>query len=201
MAEKKTIGIGIIGFGNMGMAHAYSIENLKFFGGELSFTPKIIGVCTRSLEKSKTICDKFGFESAFASDDELIADVRIDVVDICTPNHMHLDTIKKARAAGKIVLCEKPLCPTYAEAKEAADDACGCGIVFNNRQSSRNHSESFLCNFSFCRCQVINFKGINRQTFQHFGILEIIYINLKIIWNLFHKFRTQRQRCTHSCAM
>ena len=136
MAEKKTIGIGIIGFGNMGMAHAYSIENLKFFGGELPFTPKIIGICTRSLEKSKTICDKFGFESAFESDDELIADERIDVVDICTPNHMHLDTIKKARAAGKIVLCEKPLCPTYAEAKEAADDACGCGIVFNNRHLS-----------------------------------------------------------------
>ena len=136
MAEKKVIGIGIIGFGNMGMAHAYSIENLRFFASDLPFTPKIIGVCTRSIDKSKSICEKFGFECAYATEDELIADERIEVVDICTPNHMHLDTIKKARAAKKTVLCEKPLCPTYMEAKEAATDAFGCGIVFNNRHLS-----------------------------------------------------------------
>ena len=136
MAEKKVIGIGIIGFGNMGMAHAYSIENLKFFGGDLPFVPKIIGVCTRSIDKSRSICERYGFECAYASEDELIADERVDVVDVCTPNHMHLDTIKKARAAGKTVLCEKPLCPTYAEAREAATDSLGCGIVFNNRHLS-----------------------------------------------------------------
>lgn len=136
MAEKKVIGIGIIGFGNMGMAHAYSIENLNFFGGDLPFVPKIIGVCTRSLDKSSSICEKYGFDCAFATEDELIADERVDIVDVCTPNHMHLDTIKKARAAGKTVLCEKPLCPTYAEAREAATDSLGCGIVFNNRHLS-----------------------------------------------------------------
>lgn len=136
MAEKKVIGVGIIGFGNMGKAHAYSIENLKFFCGELPFVPKIIGVCTRSIEKSKAICESFGFEHAFATEDELIFDERVDVVDICTPNHMHLDTIKKARMLGKTVLCEKPLCPTYAEAKEAAKDSFGCGTVFNNRHLS-----------------------------------------------------------------
>jgi predicted dehydrogenase len=136
MAGKKTIGIGIIGFGNMGMAHAYSIENLRFFASELPFTPKIIGVCARSVEKSKAICERFGFECAYASEEELIADERVDVVDICTPNHMHLDTVKAARAAGKTVLCEKPLCPTYKEAMEAAADAFGCGTVFNNRHLS-----------------------------------------------------------------
>ena len=136
MAEKKTIGIGIIGFGNMGMAHAYSIKNLKFFASELPFEPVIIGVCTRSLEKSRAICERFGFDCAYATEEEMINDERIDVIDICTPNHMHLNTIKAARAAKKTVLCEKPLCPTYSEAKEAAADAFGCGIVFNNRHLS-----------------------------------------------------------------
>jgi len=137
----KKIGIGIIGFGNMGMAHAYSIQNLRYFASGLEFEPGIVGVCTRSIEKSEKLCKRFGFSKAFASEDELINSPDIDVVDICTPNHLHLDAIKKAAAAGKHILCEKPLCPTYAQAAEAAacvSDASGTvnGTVFNNRHLS-----------------------------------------------------------------
>lgn len=134
----KKIGIGIIGFGNMGMAHAYSVENLKFFASELGFDAHIVGVCTTSTEKTRNIVHKFGFDRVFESPEELICCPDVDVVDICTPNHLHLEQIKAARAAGKHILCEKPLCPSYAEAKEAASLADGVinGIVFNNRHLS-----------------------------------------------------------------
>lgn len=134
----RKIGIGIIGFGNMGMAHSYSVENLKFFASELGFEAKIIGVCTTSQKKSEDICKRFGFPVAFGSADELIAHPDVDVVDVCTPNNLHLSQIKAAAAAGKHILCEKPLCPTYAEAKEAEMAASGVinGIVFNNRHLS-----------------------------------------------------------------
>ena len=134
----KKIGIGIIGFGNMGMAHSYSVENLKFFAKELGFEARIVGVCTTSIEKTRDICNRFGFERAFESPEELISCPYVDVVDICTPNHLHLDEIKAARKAGKHILCEKPLCPTYAEAKDAVKEADGIvnGIVFNNRHLS-----------------------------------------------------------------
>ncbi len=135
--EKKKIGIGIIGFGNMGMAHSYSIENLKFFAKELPFEAYIVGVVTRSEEKSRAIAEKYGFPAYFKTEDELISDPEVDVVDICSPNHLHLEAIKKAKAAGKHILSEKPLCPTYAEAREAAlPYGKVSGTVFNNRHLS-----------------------------------------------------------------
>ncbi len=136
MAKRK-IGIGIIGFGNMGMAHSYSIENLKFFAKELTFEPYIVGVCTRSAEKSRAIAEKYGFPAYFENEDALINDPRVDVVDICTPNNLHLAAIEKAKAAGKYILSEKPLCPGYSEARLAADGISKTnGIVFNNRHLS-----------------------------------------------------------------
>ncbi len=134
----KKIGIGIIGFGNMGMAHSYSVENLRFFASELGFSARIVGICTTSIEKSKAICERFGFERAFASPEELIACPDVDVVDICTPNHLHLEAIEAAVAAGKRILCEKPLCPSYPDSLKAANAARGTvnGIVFNNRHLS-----------------------------------------------------------------
>ncbi len=135
--KRRKIGIGIIGFGNMGMTHSYAIENLKFFAKELPFEPYIVGVYTRSAEKSRTVMKKYGFPAYFESEEELIFDDRVDVVDICTPNHLHLCAIEKAKAAGKYILCEKPLCPTYGNAIAVCSDYNKtCGIVFNNRHLS-----------------------------------------------------------------
>ncbi len=136
MAKRK-IGVGIIGFGNMGMAHSYSIENLKFFAKELPFEAYIVGVCTRSPEKSRAIAEKYGFPAYFESEDALINDPRVDVVDVCTPNHLHLSAIQKAKSAGKYILSEKPLCPDYKDSKTAAEGVLKTnGTVFNNRHLS-----------------------------------------------------------------
>ena len=134
----KKIGIGIIGFGNMGMAHSYSVENLKYFAKELGFEAHIVGICTTNIENSKRICERFGFPVAFENADELIACPDVDVVDICTPNHLHLRQIENAAAMRKHILCEKPLCPTYKEAALAVSCVGNVtnGIVFNNRHLS-----------------------------------------------------------------
>jgi predicted dehydrogenase len=67
----------------------------------------------------------------------MIADPEIDVIDICTPNQLHCDTILAALDAGKHVLCEKPLCVTLDEARAIAlaekRSGAVCGMVFNNR--------------------------------------------------------------------
>ena len=134
---KKSLNIGIIGFGFMGKVHAYSISNLKYFYSGLPFEAKLFGVCTTSHEKSLAVADEFGFSKVYDSADELIADPDIDVVDICTPNHLHYDALKKAILAGKAIYCEKPLCISYEQAKEIATLAAEHGtlssIVFNNR--------------------------------------------------------------------
>lgn len=137
MAEQKCLRIGLIGFGSMGRTHTWAVRNLPFFFGELPFRAVTEGVCTTSPEKSRRVAEEFGIPIATADEDVLIGNPDIDVIDVCTPNNCHFRTVKKALAAGKHVLCEKPLCLTREEADELAalEAAYGrtCGMVFNNR--------------------------------------------------------------------
>lgn len=134
---QKEIRIGLIGFGAMGKTHAYAVSNLPYFFEDLPFTAKIVGVATRSTEKSREIAERYGFSLATDRENDLILSPDIDVIDICTPNICHAATARAALAAGKHLYCEKPLCDNYADAKALADlaEASGkiCTAVFNNR--------------------------------------------------------------------
>ena len=134
--EKKTLRIGMLGFGAMGKTHTWAVQNLPFFYESLPFAAEVVGVCTTSQEKSEHVAAEFGMKIATANEDDLINSPDVDVIDICTPNIYHFETLKKAIAAGKHVLCEKPLCISAAEAEEIAAlpiaDGQICGMVFNN---------------------------------------------------------------------
>lgn len=60
---------------------------------------------------------------------ELVARDDIDVVDVCTPQHLHRDLVVAAAAAGKHILCEKPLAATPSDAKVMVDAAAAAGVV------------------------------------------------------------------------
>ena len=132
--------IGLLGFGSMGRTHSWSVENIKYYYKYLPFEAKIKGVYTRTPETREAAARTFGFDIAAASEDELIYNDDIDVIDICTPNVSHYETLKKAINAGKHIYCEKPLCVTSAQAYEIAELADKRGvvgkIVFNNRYMS-----------------------------------------------------------------
>ncbi len=132
--------IGLLGFGSMGRTHTWAVQNLKFYYKDLPFDAKIAGVYTRTPEKSQGAKETFGFDFAAGSEDELIYNDDIDIIDICTPNISHFDTLMKAIDAGKHVYCEKPLCVTDKQAKQVAELAEKKGvvgkIVFNNRYLS-----------------------------------------------------------------
>ena len=135
--QLKTYRIGLLGFGAMGQTHAYAIHNFPYFYRDLPFGARIVGVVTRSMEKSQRICEQYGFERAYSNEDELIADPTVDIVDICTPNCLHYETLKKAIKAGKAIYCEKPLCISLEQAREIvslSQEYHTVGhIVFNNR--------------------------------------------------------------------
>ena len=135
--KSKLLRIGLLGFGSMGRTHTWAVQNLPFFYGELPFRAVTVGVCTTSLEKSRRVASQFGILRAVENEDELINDPNIDIIDICTPNNCHYETLKKAIGAGKHVLCEKPLCTTPKEAEQIAAlprrEGQVCGMVFNNR--------------------------------------------------------------------
>ncbi len=128
--------IGIIGFGSMGKTHAHAIENLKYFYGD-GISAEIVGVCTSRIETARAASEKYSIGFYTANENDLINSPDIDIIDICTPNIYHYETVKKAILAGKHIYCEKPLAVTYEQAEELSRLAKEKGIitriVFNNR--------------------------------------------------------------------
>ena len=129
--------IGLLGFGSMGKTHAYAIDNLKYFYGGGYEDVKITSVCTSKEETAIKAAQTFGISEYHTDEDDIIYDPEIDVIDICTPNIFHYESVKKALLAGKHIYCEKPLAVTYDQAKELSE-LCNqkqlkAQIVFNNR--------------------------------------------------------------------
>lgn len=134
---KKIIRIGLLGFGSMGRTHTWAVRNLPFFYGDLPFSAETVGVCTATREKAEKISRAFGIPFATTNEDDLIGRDDVDVIDVCTPNNCHFETLQKILRAGKSVLCEKPLCTTVKEAETVASlptrEGQVCGMSFNYR--------------------------------------------------------------------
>ncbi|MDQ3290799.1 MAG: Gfo/Idh/MocA family oxidoreductase [Bacteroidota bacterium] len=128
MSNKKELRIGLIGGGFMGRTHTNGYKRVGDFFPELAFKPVLKAVCTRNEEKVKAFADQWGYESYETDWRKIIARDDIDAVDICTPNDTHAEIAIAAAAAGKMVLCEKPLARTLAESQEMVDAIEKAGV-------------------------------------------------------------------------
>ncbi|WP_331272207.1 Gfo/Idh/MocA family protein [Motilibacter aurantiacus] len=88
-----------------------------------------IAVADATPEIAEAAAQRMRADRFFASSDELIASDEIDVVHICTPNHLHAPLVEQALAAGKHVVCEKPLATDVADAARLAQLAEQAGVV------------------------------------------------------------------------
>jgi predicted dehydrogenase len=111
--EPRVLGAAIVGAGFIGAVHARSA---RLAGA------RIAGVVTSSAERSREAGERLG-APAYADAEALVAAPDVDVVHLCTPNHLHAPLAKAALAAGKHVVCEKPLALDGAEAATLADAA------------------------------------------------------------------------------
>ncbi len=136
-SDQMQLHIGLLGFGSMGRTHTWAVRNIPFFYGRQSFDATVLGVCTTSQEKSERVAKEFQIPLATTCEDDLINNPDIDVIDVCTPNIYHFETMKKAILSGKHVLCEKPLCVNTEQARELLSLKRNpdqiVGMVFNNR--------------------------------------------------------------------
>lgn len=99
----KPVTIALIGAGYAAFLHGNAYRDV---GG----TPiRLKTAVDIDLAKAEKVRDDFGFEQASADYDTVLADPEIDVVDLVTPPFLHREMIEKALAAGKHVICEKPL--------------------------------------------------------------------------------------------
>lgn len=137
MRAHPSLRIGIAGFGSIAKTHAYAIRNLAYYYPGLPFSAAVTSICTTDAERAKALADAYDLGAAAASFEAMLEDPDVDIIDICTPNHLHYDMIRQALAAGKHVLCEKPLCVSMEQARELArlerESDRICGMVFNNR--------------------------------------------------------------------
>jgi predicted dehydrogenase len=125
----KTYGIGIIGAGFMGKTHTYNYINMPLFYDDLPFKIKLVGICNRTLSKAERLKEDFGYEFATSDYTDLLNRKDIDIIDVCTPNHLHHEQITAALRAGKHVYADKPLCITDDEAEDIVRVAEQAGVI------------------------------------------------------------------------
>jgi predicted dehydrogenase len=129
MANKKELRIGLIGCGFMGRTHSNGYKRVGDFFPELDYRPVLKAVCSRSKDKVQAFAEQWGYESFETDWKVLIARNDIDAVDICAPNNMHAEIAIAAAAAGKMILCEKPLSRTLAEGVAMVDAIEKAGVA------------------------------------------------------------------------
>jgi len=113
------VGIGIVGYGMMGRAHAYAYTAAPVMR-RLRHHPRLRVMSGRDREKVAAAAAAYGVAESVDDWRELVARPDVDIVDICTPPGTHAEIAAAAAAAGKAVICEKPLAISYAEARRAA---------------------------------------------------------------------------------
>jgi predicted dehydrogenase len=131
---KKKLNIGMVGYGFMGRAHSNAFSQAPHFF-DLPFQPVLKAACARNAEKLKAFADQWGYESTETDWRKLIERKDIDVIDIAASNDMHKEIALAAAAAGKIIMCEKPLGRNAAESREmvaAVEKAKVANMVWYN---------------------------------------------------------------------
>jgi len=136
MADKRIVNVGLIGCGFMGKAHSFGYRNVN----EMWDPPARAAMkCIAGNEPEdvvKATAAMHGWEEYETDWRKLIARNDVDLVDVSTPNFVHLEQVVAAAEAGKAILCEKPLANdlagarTMAEAVEKAGVPAMCGFTY-----------------------------------------------------------------------
>lgn len=120
--------VAVAGTGFIGPVH---VEALRRAGAE------VVGIVGSGPERSREAAVALGIPKAYGSFAELLADGTVEAVHLTTPNTVHFEQAAAALAAGKHVLCEKPLAMTSAQSRElvrlAAASGRAAGVAYNIR--------------------------------------------------------------------
>lgn len=116
----KPLNIGMIGYGFMGRAHSNAYRKVNHFF-DLPYHPVLKAACARDAGKAKAFAEQWGYESVETDWRRLLERKDIDAVDIFTPNNLHCEIALAAAAAGKMILCEKPLAMNSQEGQKMVD--------------------------------------------------------------------------------
>jgi predicted dehydrogenase len=120
MTHRSDIGAAVIGSGFIGTIH---IEALRRIG------VNVVGLLEASPALGATRAEQVGIPTSYATLDDLLGDDRVRVVHVTSPNNLHYSQAKQILAAGRHIVCEKPLALTSAESAELVKLAASSGLV------------------------------------------------------------------------
>lgn len=128
----KKLRVGIIGaggFANTHMDHFSRLDNVE-----------VVAFMRRNPEKLAEMQKQWDVAKGYTDYQELLADPDVDAVDIITPTDSHKQIAIDSAAAGKHILCDKPLALTAADCKEMLDAAEKAGVIHSTNFNQRGNT-------------------------------------------------------------
>lgn len=116
----RKLGIAIVGTGMIGAVH----RRAALLAGA-----DVRGVVASTAQRADDVAQAWNVPRGYRDIDEVLADPQVQVVHVCTPNHLHRAMAQAALQAGKHVVCEKPLATTLDDAWALAALAASTGLV------------------------------------------------------------------------
>src|SRR5687768_2967804 len=133
---KEKINIGVIGTQFMGKAHSNAWLRVSYFF-DTPVIPVLHTACSRNEVQRRQFVDQYHWQQGESSWEKVVESPEIDLVDICTPNNLHMPIALAAAKAGKHILCEKPIARNADEAEQMYDAVQKAGVmhmmIFNYR--------------------------------------------------------------------
>ncbi|NKB26505.1 MAG: gfo/Idh/MocA family oxidoreductase [Rhodobacteraceae bacterium] len=120
MTDFSKLGAAVIGTGFIGTVHTQALRRLGV---------RVEGVLGSSAERGAEGAKAMGVVRSYRNLDDLLADPEVDLVHVTSPNHAHYSQVKAILAAGKHVICEKPLAMTSEESSEMLKLVEASGLV------------------------------------------------------------------------
>ena len=128
----------MVGHGLMGRAHSIALRDAVAIDPSLTVQPELAVICGRSAERAALAADRYGYAEWSTDVVAAVSRADVDLVDVCTPPGSHHEAIAAAAAAGKSVICEKPLGANLEQALASLETvrAAGVrhGVSFNYRR-------------------------------------------------------------------
>ncbi|AEB07801.1 oxidoreductase domain protein [Coriobacterium glomerans PW2] len=135
---KAKLSFGLIGFGFMGHSHADMITKLDY--------AELAAVCDINPDQLKFAPQG---TATYADADDLLASEDVNTVIIAVPNHLHLDMVKKAAAAGKDIICEKPAAMDATQVQQMIDATRAANVRFTIHHQRRLDADLKMAKAAF----------------------------------------------------
>ncbi len=132
-----TVGVGMLGYAFMGKAHTNALKKLPYMMYPPVANPRLVAIAGRNADAVSEAAKRYGYEKFYTDWHDLVNDPDVVLFDNSGPNDAHAEPCIAAAAAGKHILCEKPLARTADEAKAMLDAVNKAGVkhmvAFNYR--------------------------------------------------------------------